>query len=184
MLPQITRRSALLEEYEQLKIKKLELTKQRTKYMSILYNNKSTNDRDYPIILGNANTRMSVLDLGTLPSPNTENFKAYFTTTNIFPINFKAKRRFNNYKSYANKTPGDNKQFYICEILEGPRFLIRSADKREWDDWNEFVKEFDDMWVADIVEFFGLTHPALIKMIEELGDVNIFEGYVPINKRA
>lgn len=129
----------------------------------------------FPIIVGNASTRMSILDLGRFA---TENIDMYHTPAYIFPIGYKAKRRYN---KHPNCKRSDEKVFYILQMKENLEKEISCSDKR-WTSWEEFKNEVGGD-IKTVEEFFGLDNLAVMKLIESLGDVSIFKNYIPVVER-
>lgn len=103
----------------------------------------------------------------------------------IYPLGYTSKKR---YKSHAQyKKMARNKVLYVCSI-EASGFKIVADDGYEWtgdDCWEKFS---DSVGCGDdyksFEEFAGLTHPVIIKMIEKLGDISNFTGYISYEKRA
>lgn len=142
--------------------------------------------KEYPIILGNASTRMSVLELGRLPHKSEKtNFNAMY----IYPIGYKAKRKYKRHNDCIKKSL-DDKMFYLCSInlnemciqcFCGRNFKGTIEEKEKI--WEEFRNETLDGEVENIDEFFGLSHTGLVKIIEEMGDLKGLDGYVMISNR-
>ncbi|KAM0677105.1 hypothetical protein BDAP_002266 [Binucleata daphniae] len=143
----------------------------------------------FPIIVGNASTRMSILDLGKLPPVNTNKEAANCSNTNnelddrthtqqyIYPIGYKAKRRYN---KHPNCKRSDEKVFYIMHIKNNEK-EISCCDKK-WTNWDEFKSEVGGE-IKTVEEFFGLDNLAVMKLIESQGDVSVYKGYVPVSER-
>ncbi|EJW03031.1 hypothetical protein EDEG_02581 [Edhazardia aedis USNM 41457] len=139
--------------------------------------------REYPIIMGNASTRMSILNLGILPEKEVDKFHSEDV---IFPLGYTAKRKYKVHDKTVKKYPGD-KMFYFCCVKEGCLLEIKSQDNRVWSGknvWVDFCKSFQEkVEMQNVAEFFGLTHPTLQKMIEGMGDISHFKKYVAVSDR-
>jgi len=86
----------------------------------------------------------------------------------------------NEVSAIGSNAPG--KLLYVCSIGEnGP--VIEAEDGFKWEGkncWKEFVEDTEaDNDYKSLEEFFGLAHPVAKKMIENLGDISQFKGYVP-----
>ncbi|KAM0675523.1 hypothetical protein GVAV_000889 [Gurleya vavrai] len=130
----------------------------------------------FPVIIGNAFTRMSILDLGRLPDVNDLNGH---TANYILPRGFKAKRRYNKHK---NCKRNDDKVFYICNINEKGEKEISCVDGK-WTDFSKFKEDVGGE-IKSFEEFFGFDNPGLIKMIEGMGDISLFTSYIPMKQRG
>lgn len=139
-----------------------------------------TPSRDYPIIIGNASTRMSVLVLGTLPSPSDSHL---IKQKAIFPVGFVAKRKYKMHENCKKKTV-DEKIFYLCKVGEVP-YIECVCGKRYVDkEWELFKSDVKCTEIENMEDFFGLTYGGIVKMIEEMGDVSVYEGYVRLKDRV
>lgn len=135
------------------------------------------------ILAGNAQYRLSVSNIGTLPK---KDFDLYHNKNVIYPINYTMRRRFKSHKFYTRK-PG--KIFYECKISEYPNlFEIKTNDGYTWkgnDIWDDFKNSFDQFEdYNSIDDFFGLTHPTILELIENLGDVSVFKNYIQLKNRS
>lgn len=131
----------------------------------------------FPIMAGNSASRVSVTCLGTLPPYR-------YDSRTIVPVGFSSKKRFKAHREYK-KTARD-KILYVCSVEgDGPRIV--ADDGSVWSGehcWDGFVSSFDDaVNFGSFEEFAGLTHPSITKLIEELGDVSQYDGYVPLEQR-
>lgn len=130
------------------------------------------------MIVGNSMNRISITNIGSFPLLK-------YTSSCLFPIGFTSKRRFKPYKAYK-KTMKD-KVLYICSIKPDGISIV-SEDGHEWkgeDFWERFVEDAECSGeFKGFEEFSGLTHPNVIKCIENLGDISQFKGYVPLEKRG
>lgn len=131
----------------------------------------------YPIIVGNVLSRASVTNIGTFPP-----YK--YNEMYIYPNNYTVKKRFKAHKNYKKSI--NNKVLYLCKI-GNDGITITSDDgyvwkgQRLWDEFKEDVGIVDEF--KDIEDFMALNHPLITKMIEEIGDISLFEKYIPLAKR-
>ncbi|KAI5149165.1 hypothetical protein ENBRE01_0739 [Enteropsectra breve] len=132
---------------------------------------------DYPIILGNSLTRISITNIGSFPP-----YK--YTNKIIYPVNYTCKKRGKHHINYKKNTK--EKALYICKIT-AKGIEIAADDGYVWsgeDVWRKFTEDlngFDEY--SSVEDFMGLTHPNVTKMIEEIGDISKFNGYVPFAQR-
>lgn len=137
--------------------------------------------RDYPIILGSCNTRMSIVNIGTLPIGESSSFH---TANAIYPINYRMRRKFAAHNKYTRKFK--DKVTYICSITRENIFEIECEDGFKWtgpDCWKQFSGSFDEISYTNAEEFFGFTNVSLLKLIEDLGDISSFSKYVNLTER-
>lgn len=131
----------------------------------------------YPIIVGNILSRASIVNIGTFPPLK-------FTEHNIYPLNYSVKKRFNPHKAY--KKSMQNRVLYVCTVNKDG-ISITGDDGYVWKGVNVWEEFRSDVNIKDefksIEDFMALNHPSIIKMIEEIGDISSFKGYVSIKDR-
>lgn len=139
---------------------------------------KSTSQKiNYPIIVGNILSRASITNIGVFPP--------YKITENcIYPLKYTVKKRFKAHRNYK-KNP-QNKVLYICTV-DSDGISITSDDGYVWKGskvWDEFKS---DVGITEefknLEDFMVLNHPVIVKLIEEIGNTDRFENYVPLSKR-
>lgn len=125
-----------------------------------------------PIILGNALNRVSITALGRFPP-----YK--YNDNYIYPVGYTCKKRCKAHREY--KKNNKNKVLYICSI-ENDGFKIVADDGFTWageNIWEEFSKNIGcENEYSSIEDFYSLNHPSVKALIEKLGDVSQFKGYV------
>jgi hypothetical protein len=131
----------------------------------------------YPIIVGNILTRALITNIGK--------FSPYkYTDKCIYPLKYTVKKRYGPHKNY--KKSMQNKVLYICTV-NNDGISITSDDGYTWSGNNVWKDFCDDVGITDefvnIEEFMALTHPTIVKLVEEIGDISGFEGYVSLNNR-
>jgi F/Y-rich N-terminus len=136
---------------------------------------------EYPLVLGKAHSKFSVTSIGILPPEEDPDF---YSEKFIYPPGFKSKRR-----HLSTLSPG-HKVLYHCEIKSsgGCIFEIRS-EGRVWrgereDVWSRFKDACDKVGCESIEEFFGLAHETVQRLVEEMGDVSQYKGYIPLSLRT
>lgn len=131
----------------------------------------------YPIIVGNGPTRASITSIGIFP-PFTYN-KAC-----IYPLNYTVKKRFRPHKSY--KKSMNNKVLYVCTV-ENDGITITADDGYVWKGnglWEAFKNDTGiENEFTSLEDFMALSNTVVLKLIEAIGDVSNFDGYVPVSKR-
>lgn len=129
----------------------------------------------YPIIVGNSQSRASISNIGSFPPYS-------FNQNCIYPINYTVKKRFKPHVNY--KKSMNNRVLYVCTI-ENDGIVVTADDGYEWRGANLWASLKRDLGVIDefssIEDFMSLTNPSVIKMIEGIGDISEFEGYVPLD---
>lgn len=135
--------------------------------------------REYPIIIGNASTRMSVLVLGILPPVDRYDL---IKSKSIFPIGFVAKRKYKQHVE-CKKKGVDEKVFYMCKVDKCPYIECVCGRKYKYDEWDLFKEDTKCEDIQSMEEFFGLTYVGLVRMIEEMGDVSVYKNYEKISDR-
>lgn len=140
---------------------------------------KSLNDpqMSYPIIVGNGLSRASISNIGTFPPYR-------FNKEHIYPMNYTVKKRFKPHVNYKKSI--NNKVLYICTV-DNNGLSITADDGYKWSGfglWDDFCR---DLRITDefgsVEDFMALNHPTVIQMIESIGDITSFEGYLPLNAR-
>ncbi|KAF7683789.1 hypothetical protein TCON_1013 [Astathelohania contejeani] len=142
-----------------------------------------TNIPGFPMIVGHSNFRMSIVNPGVLPSPDQSR---YWTTTAIFPIGYRAKRKYKPHLQYAKKEK--EKIIYYMTVHPDDRFLeIEADDGKIWNGdnaWELFKEQCDGASdYKNIEDFFGFRQQSVIRMIESMGDVSLYSGYVSLSER-
>ncbi|KAM0686674.1 hypothetical protein COBT_002096 [Conglomerata obtusa] len=159
---------------------KLEVLSKHKESLILLHNQLEEKEilptSQFPIIIGNAHTRMSILDLGQL---STTDVDVFHTSQYIFPKNYKAKRKFIKHKDCRRN---DDRVFYICFVDQFGNKEISCVDKK-WNDWESFKNDVGGN-INSFGEFFGFENIGLIKMIESLGDISIYKNYIPLKNRG
>lgn len=138
----------------------------------------STIQASYPIIVGNGLSRASVTSIGSFPP-----YK--FNARHIYPMGYTVKKRYKPHRGYKRSI--QNKVLYVCTIgVDG--MSITADDGHVWDGpgvWEEFS---EDVGIAGefkcIEDFMALNHPTIVGLIEDIGCVSSFDGYVPLSKRS
>lgn len=131
----------------------------------------------YPMILGNSFYRISITNIGTFPP-----YK--YTPKIIYPVKYTSKKRYKSHTLY--KKPVKDKVLYICSIeIDGFRIVaddgfVWSGDKC-WEEFTESVKCNNEY--KSFEEFSGLLHPSVTKLVEKIGDISKFRGYIPYDER-
>lgn len=132
----------------------------------------------YPIILGSSTYRVSITSIGTFPP-----YK--YTPTTIYPVGFTSKKRYRRHRDYK-RAPRD-KVLYVCTI-EPSGFRIVADDGHVWEGpgcWERFVESVGgSSEYGSFEEFTGLAHSSVTRMIEKIGDVSKFDGYIPLDRRT
>jgi hypothetical protein len=132
----------------------------------------------YPVIVGNGLSRASISYIGTFPPYS-------FNKNYIYPLHYSVKKRFKPHLNY--KKSMNNKVLYICNI-ENDGINVTADDGYVWKGTNLWKDLKNDLGITDefssIEDFMGLTNHIVIKMIENIGDVSVYDGYVPLNKRS
>lgn len=119
--------------------------------------------RNNPIIIGNAHTRMSILDIGKV---NTE--KAMIINGYVFPEGYRAKRKYLRHYDCSKKT-SDDKIFYFCDV--DSEWSIKCTCGKLYKDFELFANDFQAFDIGSVEEFFGLTHANVVVMIEEMKEM-------------
>lgn len=145
--------------------------------MSVCISKSSSAQASYPIIVGNALSRASVTSIGTFPP-----YK--FNARYIYPVGYTVKKRYKPHRSY--KKSMQNKVLYVCTI-DNDGISITADDGHSWKGprvWEEFCKDVEITGgFKDIEDFMALNHPTITKLIEDIGPISSFDGYVPLSKR-
>ncbi|ELA41325.1 uncharacterized protein VICG_01698 [Vittaforma corneae ATCC 50505] len=132
----------------------------------------------YPIIVGNGLSRASIANIGTFPPYG-------YNKNYVYPMNYSVKKRFKPHSNY--KKSMNNKVLYVCTI-ENDGIVVTADDGFVWKGSNVWRDVKRDLGIVDefdsIEDFMALTNPTVIKMIESIGDVSNFEGYIQFSKRA
>lgn len=132
---------------------------------------------NYPIIIGNINTRASIVNIGTFPP-----YK--YTKDKIYPIGYSVKKRGNPHKNYKKSL--QNRVLYLCTI-EPDGIVITADDDYVWkgeDLWEKFTADVSlSKEIKSVEDFIALNHPVIQKLIEEIGDISSFKDYVPVDQR-
>lgn len=128
-----------------------------------------TLSKNNPIIIGNANTRMSILEIGKINLNNILINNGY-----IFPIGFRAKRKYLKHNDCIKKT-SDGKIFYFCKVTD--KWIIECTCGKEYNDFEGFKNDFASFDISTPEDFFGLTHPSVVAMIEGMAEVDKVDGY-------
>lgn len=175
-------KAAYLEKYELFlrsakQIRRINELEEQKALIAACISKCSANNSAYPIILGNSLYRVSISDIGTFPP-----YK--YTERMIYPLKYTCKKRYKQHDEYR-KAPKD-RVVYVCSI-EADGFKIMADDGRTWSGescWQQFCESTGcDKEYKSIEEFVGLTHPAVTKLIENIGDVTAFPGYIPLEKQ-
>ncbi|TBU06186.1 hypothetical protein CWI38_2624p0010, partial [Hamiltosporidium tvaerminnensis] len=143
---------------------------------------KSENFMEYPAIFTDKNGTFSVFNLGKFPKNNN---KQFYSSKYIYPIGYKSFRIFESFLSKNFRS-----QIYECTILSINNCLdmeIKVDDQYKFSGssiWSNFCQKFEyPLPFCNVEEFFGLECKELMKKIESLGDITVFEGYQPIEMR-
>lgn len=137
----------------------------------------------FPLILGKAHSKFTVLSTGILPP---EECFSFYNSNYIYPVGYKIKRK------YSAPIRANPKLLYHCQIrdLNGECiFEIRSSSGQVWSGekekvWAEFSSSFEKMGFPDIESFFGLNHETVQRIIEDLGDISALSSYLPLKTRS
>jgi len=124
----------------------------------------------YPIIIGNGLSRASISNIGTFPPYNLS--KDY-----IYPMNYTVKKRFRPHANYKKSI--NNKVLYVCTV-GGNGLSVTADDGYVWrgpDLWCDLKR---DLGITDefgsIEDFMALSHPAVVQMIHNIGNLPSLEG--------
>lgn len=136
-----------------------------------------------PVVLGKAHSKFTLTSIGILPP---EEYFSFYTQSYIYPIGYKCKRKYN------SPTKSEPKLLYYCQIrnINGECvFEIRASNGKMWTGpkelvWRSFTSEFEKISFLNIETFFGFTHETVQKMIEEMGDISVYPGYVSYRVRS
>ncbi|TBT98598.1 hypothetical protein CWI39_2360p0010 [Hamiltosporidium magnivora] len=181
-----TKKTHLYEERNELEIEIANLEVKKNAFIDILKPesiSESTDKKIFPLILGTPALRMSITTLGSLP---THDHIKFHNKNTIYPIGYQCKRKYKPHNRYTKNN--QDKIFYFCTVKDTDHILeISTNDGRKWtgiDLWGLFVQDFDEVTeYGNVDEFFGLNHPTVQKMIEELGDISVFVNYLPLKER-
>lgn len=134
---------------------------------------------EQPILFEEDDDIISIFNLGALPSPEDCDFH---NSNYIYPIGYRVARSF-------RTAPGEPAELVTCEIgiAKGKIQFRIINDGKVWkggfEVWKNFFELHKIQGIFTVEDFLGISLECVQGLIEKLGDVSIFNEYVPVEYR-